>query len=143
MKPQKTIKEMENLERPREKLARYGSEHLSNTELLAIILKTGKKGENVLEMAGKMLKFFGGKKLPDLKIKDLIKYPGLGPAKASEIVASFELGKRLLQNKKSRIYLSPRDVWHALSDIRSLKKEYFCVFYLDASNQETIGRAYV
>jgi len=60
----------------------------------------------------------------------------LGAAKACEIVACFELGRRFLQNKKSRIYLTPKDVWNELKDIRDNKKEHFVIFFLDARNQE-------
>lgn len=60
----------------------------------------------------------------------------MGPAKACEIVACFELGKRLLKSKKAGIYLKPRDVWEELKDLRDYKKEHFVIFYLDSRNQE-------
>jgi len=60
----------------------------------------------------------------------------LGSAKACEIVACFELGRRLLHNKKSQIYFTPKDVWQELKDIRDNKKEHFVIFFLDARNQE-------
>lgn len=132
----KTIKELPKVERPREKLMRYGPEKLSNSELLAILLRSGKKGENVVELASKILKRFGTDKLPYLTVEELKDYPGLGPAKACEIVACFELGKRLLKGKKARIYLKPKEVWEELKDIRDNKKEHFVVFYLDSRNQE-------
>ena len=130
------IKDLPKIERPREKLIKYGPEKLSNSELLAILLRSGKKGENVIELAGKILKRFNAKKLPNLTFNDLKKYSGLGPAKASEIVACFELGKRLLKNKKAQIYLKPKDVWEELKDLRDHKKEHFVIFYLDSRNQE-------
>ena len=132
----KTIKDLPKVERPREKLMRYGPEKLSNSELLAILLRSGKKGENVVELAGKILKRFKADKLPYLTFDELKDYPGLGPAKACEIVACFELGKRLLKDKKARIYLKPKEVWEELKDIRDNKKEHFVIFYLDSRNQE-------
>ena len=132
----KTIKDLPKVERPREKLMRYGPEKLSNSELLAILLRSGKKGENVVELAGKILKRFKADKLPYLTFDELKGYPGLGPAKACEIVACFELGKRLLKGKKVRIYLKPKEVWEELKDIRDNKKEHFVIFYLDSRNQE-------
>jgi len=135
-KIKKRIKELPKVERPREKLMRYGPEKLSNSELLAILLRSGKKGENVVELAGKILKRFRADKLPYLTFDELKDYPGLGPAKACEIVACFELGKRLLKGKKARIYLKPREVWEELKDIRDNKKEHFVIFYLDSRNQE-------
>jgi len=62
--------------------------------------------------------------------------PGLGPTKACEIIACFELGKRLLKGKVAELYLKPEDVWKELRDIRDYKKEHFIVFYLDSRNQE-------
>ena len=132
----KTIKDLPKVERPREKLIKYGPEKLSNSELLAILLRSGKKGENVVELANKILKRFRADKLPYLTFDELKDYPGLGPAKACEIVACFELGKRLLKGKKARIYLSPKEVWEELKDIRDNKKEHFVIFYLDSRNQE-------
>ncbi len=134
--PKKTIKDLPRVERPREKLMRYGPEKLSNSELLAILLRSGKKGENVVELASKILKRFRADKLPYLTFDELKDYPGLGPAKACEIVACFELGKRLLKGKKARIYLKPKEVWEELKDIRDNKKEHFVIFYLDSRNQE-------
>ena len=133
---QRTIKDLPKLERPREKLMQYGPERLSNSELLAILLRSGKKDENVVDFSGKILRKFGTKELPNLTFDDLRNYPGLGPAKACEIVACFELGKRVLKNKKAQIYLEPKEVWKELKDIRNYKKEYFVIFYLDSRNQE-------
>jgi len=135
-KIKKTIKELPKVERPREKLMQYGPEKLTNSELLAIILRSGTKEENVVELANKILKRFSANELPNLTFNDLKDYPGLGPAKACEIVACFELGKRLLKDKKAEIYLAPKEVWEELKDLRDHKKEHFVIFYLDSRNQE-------
>jgi len=135
-KVKKTIKDLPKVERPREKLMQYGPEKLSNSELLAILLRSGKKGENVIELANKILKKFSKDKLPNLTFNDLKNYSGLGPAKACEIVACFELGKRLLKDKKAEIYLQPKEIWEELKDLRDHKKEHFVIFYLDSRNQE-------
>lgn len=133
-----TIRDLPRVERPREKLIKYGPEKLSNSELLAIILRTGRKGENVVQLAENTLKRFGAKKLPHLSFKDFKNISGLGPTKACEIVSCFELSKRLLNGKHSEItqVLNPEDVFRELKDIRDLKKEHFVVFYLDSRNQE-------
>lgn len=136
IKPKKRIKDLPKVERPREKLMQYGPEKLSNSELLAILLRSGKKGENVIELANKILKRFSKDELPNLHFNDLKDYPGLGPAKACEIVACFELGKRLLKDKKAEIYLKPKEIWEELKDLRYHKKEHFVIFYLDSRNQE-------
>lgn len=130
------IKDLPKIERPREKLEKYGPEKLSNSELLAILLRTGSKGVNVVELARKILGKFSRNSLAKANFKDLKNTFGLGAAKACEIVACFELGRRLLQNKKSQIYLSPKDVWNELKDIRDNKKEHFVIFFLDTRNQE-------
>jgi len=136
VKIKKKIKDLPKVERPREKLMQYGPEKLSNSELLAILLRSGKKGENVIELANKILKKFSKDKLPNLTFNDLKNYSGLGPAKACEIVACFELGKRLLKDKKAEIYLQPKEIWEELKDLRDHKKEHFVIFYLDSRNQE-------
>ena len=136
IKTKKTIKDLPKVERPREKLMQYGPGKPSNSELLAILLRSGKKGENVVELANKILRKFTEKEIPYAKFEELSKYPGIGKVKACEIIACFELGKRLLRDKKARILLSPKDVFDRLSDLRDKKKEYFFVFYLDSRNQE-------
>jgi len=130
------IKDLPRIERPREKIEKYGPERLSSSELLAILLRSGSQGVNVVELSSRILKKFGEGRLPIASIAELKNTFGLGTAKAAEIVACFELGRRLLQNKKSALFLSPKDVWDELKDIRDSKKEHFVVFFLDARNQE-------
>ena len=136
IKTKKTIKDLPKVERPREKLMQYGPGKLSNSELLAILLRSGKKGENVVELANKILRKFTEKEIPYAEFEELSKYPGIGKVKACEIIACFELGKRLLRDKKTSIFLSPKDVFDRLADLRDRKKEYFFIFYLDSRNQE-------
>lgn len=130
------IKDLPKIDRPREKLEKYGAERLSNSELLAILLRTGSEGINVVELASKILRKFSGTGLAKASVRELKNTFGLGSAKACEIVACFELGRRLLQNKQSSLILSPKDVWAELKDIRDNKKEHFVIFFLDARNQE-------
>jgi len=130
------IKDLPKIDRPREKLEKYGPERLSDSELLAILLRTGSEGVNVVELSSKILKKFSGVGLAKASVKELKSTFGLGVAKACEIVACFELGRRLLQNKQSALLLSPQDVWDQLKDIRDNKKEHFVIFFLDARNQE-------
>lgn len=132
----KDIMEMEKLERPREKLMRYGPEKLSDNELLAILLRTGTRERNVMDMAGDILTEFRRENITNAGFDALKDHSGLGPVKACEIVAAFELGKRFFTGKKTSIYLKPRDVWEELRDIRENKKEHFVTFHLDTRNQE-------
>lgn len=130
------IKDLPKIDRPREKLEKYGPERLSDSELLAILLRTGGEGINVVELANKILKKFSGIGLAKTSVKELKNTFGLGSAKACEVVACFELGRRLLQNKQSALLLPPKDVWDELKDLRDHKKEHFMIFFLDARNQE-------
>lgn len=131
-----TIQDMPRVERPREKLMRYGPEKLGEEELLAVLLRTGMRGRNALELAGDLLRRFGRADLAKAGYAELHAAPGLGPARACEILAAFELARRYLNGKKAGIYLKPRDIWEELRDIREQKKEHFVVFFLDTRNQE-------
>lgn len=130
------IKDIPKVDRPREKIEKYGPGKLSNSELLAIILGAGVKGTNVLELARKIFRQFPGEKITRADFFNLKNTFGLGKSKAAQIIACFELGKRLLRDKKSELILSPKDVWEKMKDIRDNKKEHFAIFYLDARNQE-------
>src|SRR3989344_3247790 len=130
------IKDIPKFDRPREKMAKYGPGKLSDAELLAILLRTGTKDLNVLKLAQKILQKFEKDKFVDVSIDDLKNIHGLGIVKSCEILACFELGRRMLKGKKTSILLSPKDVWERMEDIRGSKKEHFVVFYLDSKNQE-------
>lgn len=130
------IKDLPRVDRPREKLLKYGSDKLSTTELLAILLRTGIQGKNVVELSNQILKLFGTQSLQDITIADLKKIKGLGNVKAAEIIAAIALGKRLLVEKIPMKALNPEAVFDALKDIRHLKKEHFIAFFLDTKNVE-------
>lgn len=130
------IKDIPKVDRPREKMEKYGPGKLANSELLAILLGAGVKGVNVLELAKKIFRQFPGEKIIRANFSELKNTFGLGKSKAAQIVACFELGKRFLKDKKSELILSPKDVWEKMKDIRDNKKEHFAIFYLDARNQE-------
>lgn len=130
------IKDLPRIERPREKLARYGPGKLTDAELLAILLRTGTEGVNVVELARRILRRFPAGKLSEAGFAELKGTFGLGAAKAAEILACFELGRRQLKGKKAMLIMDPQDVFEALKDIRNHRKEHFVVFYLDIRNQE-------
>ena len=133
-----TIRDLPRIERPREKLIKYGAHRLSNTELLAILLRTGKKGESVLALANRFLRKINLEKLSEFSYGEFRKISGIGPAKACELLSCVELGRRIFENKKVNIsqLLSPQDVFDSLKDIRVSKKEHFVVFFLDSRNQQ-------
>jgi DNA repair protein RadC len=130
------VRDLHKIEMPREKLVKYGPGKLKDEELLAILLRTGPKGSGVMELSKKLLKDFKGVSLANASVTDLVKIKGLGEAKACEIVAVFELGRRLLKDKQAVLILSPREAWEQLKDIRESKKEHFVVFFLNTQNQE-------
>ena len=130
------IKNILKIDSPREKLEKYGPGKLSDAELLAILLRTGTKELNVIKLAQKIFRKFKNEDISNVGIKELKKIHGLGNAKACEIIACFELGRRKLQGKKNAIILSPKDVWERMEDIRGSKKEHFVVFYLNSRSQE-------
>lgn len=131
-----TIKDLPRIERPREKLIRYGPEKLNNSELLALILRTGQKGENVISLSRRILGKITSDKLPFTDYKSFERIRGLGPTKVCQIIACFELGKRLLLNKKVSIFLKPEDIFNELREIRIARKEHFVTLFLDTRNQE-------
>lgn len=128
------IKDLPMYTRPREKLIRYGTDRLNNLELLAIIIGSGTKKHNALDLSGRLFKKYEDNK-EQITYQNLIEHNGIGSTKACRIVACFELGKRLFKNKKTSLILSPEDVWKELDEIRNRTKEHFVIFYLDVRNQ--------
>ncbi len=139
------IKTLPSDERPRERLIKYGVKILTNSELLAIILRTGNKKENVIELSNKFFKKYNLKSLSRLKVSNLKKQLGIGDAKACQIIACFELGRRLSsfkEDKKLKIK-SAKDIAKLfIPEMSGLEKENFIGIYLDSRKriikQETI-----
>ncbi|NPV57699.1 MAG: DNA repair protein RadC [Anaerolineae bacterium] len=133
------ISDMEVSERPRERLARLGPEILSNAELLAILLRVGVAGENVIQVAQRLLIQFGG--LPGLhkaSFTDLCDARGMGEAKAAQLKAAIELGKRLSSTQpddRARIH-SPKEAADlVLYEMSAFDQEHLWVLVLDTRNQ--------
>jgi DNA repair protein RadC len=129
------IQNIHKIEQPRERLQKYGQDKLTTVELLAIILRTGPRGSNVIKLAENALSKYKDISLANAGFMDLKKIKGIGPVKAAELIACFELGRRMLKDKQNTLILSPREVWEELKDIRESKKEHFVVFFLDTQNQ--------
>ena len=129
------IKDLPNDERPRERLRKYGPEILRDSDLLAIILKSGTKGATAVQLGEQILMAFEGdlKRMADNNSKQFEKIKGVGEAKAAQIVAAFELGKRLARFHADRDKItSPSDVADLMmSKMRYLQKEIVCVLCLD------------
>ncbi len=136
-----SIKALPEDERPRERLRKLGAEHLKNSELLAIILTGGFQGITAVQLGEQILQAFEGdlKKMADSKPKQFERLKGVGEAKATQIVAAFELGKRLARYHGEREKItSPADVANMMmSKMRYLQKEIVCVLGLDTKGGVT------
>jgi DNA repair protein RadC len=134
-----TIRQLPASERPRERLRDRGAGALSNSELLAIILRTGTPSENALVLATAALARFGG--LPGLaraSFGELCAQHGMGEAKAAQIKAALELGHRLLsaQPEERATVRSPQDVANLLlAEMGLLEQEHLRVLLLNTKNQ--------
>lgn len=133
-----TIKDWPEGERPREKMYNFGPSALSEAELLAILIRTGVKGVTAVDLAKKLLS--NGRTLRDIaqmSIHDL-EVEGIGRARATAIVAAFELMRRVPSSdgEKKPIFRSPNEVAERyIPKLRDLKHEEFWVLLLSSSNQ--------
>lgn len=133
-----TIKDLPVGERPRERLKKYGAGSLSNAELLAIILRTGVGGENVLSLAARLLARFGGLMgLARASFGELCGEKGIGIAKAAQLKAALELGRRLLiASPEERFQVkSPSDAANLMMvEMSILEQEHMRLILLDSKN---------
>jgi len=131
------IKDLPKIERPREKLVAKGAENLKDSELLAILLRTGRAGKNVIEIASQILTKHSKKRLLQMTYEDLLKIKGIDSAKATTLLAAFELSKRALEVDDSNLPIisTPKDVVAQLTELRHNKRENFVALYLNARNQ--------
>jgi len=133
-----TIHDMPAGERPRERLQHYGPEALSTAELMAILSRTGSRGENVLDLATRLLSEFGGLGgLARATFSELSAVKGVGPAKAAQLKAGLEIGRRLLiaaPHERPQI-TSPADAANLLMlEMGHLEQEHLRVLLLDTKN---------
>lgn len=128
------ISDRHPLDRPREKLARYGTARLSDLELLMAIIGSGNARADVGKIAREVLKIVR-QKGGDVSYDDLRSVVGLGEAKIPVIVASLELARRYLMDSDQPIIDSPEKAVELLADIRDKKQEYFVCLTLDGANR--------
>jgi DNA repair protein RadC len=142
MTPYHTIRDWPEEDRPREKLLDKGAQALSETELLAIILRIGtaSTGESAIDHARQLLGRFGGLRgLDEASASELSNVKGIGPAKVAQIKASLEIGRRLGNRRwEPGVALrSSEDVFHHFRDILgNEKRELFYVTLLDNKNKK-------
>ncbi|MBL7055341.1 DNA repair protein RadC [Candidatus Woesearchaeota archaeon] len=124
-------------QRPRERVKANGVEVLSDPELLAIILQNGSQGENVIDLSHRLINTFGLDKLNSLSLQELMKIKGIKLAKASKLIAAFELSKRVNSGKIcEKIVSNAADIAsHYMEKLKDLKKEHFIAVFLDTKNK--------
>lgn len=139
MRYRQSIKDWPEDERPRERLLRYGTNVLSNAQILAIILRTGSKDESAIDLARALIKKFGTLRgIESASISELCGVKGMGPAKAAQIKAAFSLSKRLKAEPldQKNPFKTSDDVYRYYSPkMDGLKKEVFICALLDSKNR--------
>lgn len=137
--PQMMIRDVHLADRPRERLIREGAGSLSNQELMAILLRSGTRSESVLVLANRVLSTLD--RLQDLKeltVEEMTEIKGIGEAKAVQLLAAAELGKRLYRTAPQDRYKirSPEDAANYLmTDMSSLNQEHFVALFLNVKNE--------
>lgn len=133
-----SIKSIPEEDRPQEKLLKYGANNLSNSELIAVILRTGSKEENVVMLAQRILKEDekGLRNIAEGTIEKFKSYRGINDVKAAQLMAVAEISKRISTIKLEKIKISsPSDAAFVLmEEMRYYKKEYFKIILLDTKN---------
>ena len=126
----KKIKDIQKIERPRERLERYGTDRLSDEELLAIVLGSGVRGMNVKALSKEILKRIKKADISSVTHSDLESVHGLGKVKCQKIIALLALSKRLHEKSKKEV-LKNKDVWNLCNDFYASAQEHLVVFFLD------------
>jgi len=147
-RPTYRITDLQTDDRPRERLAALGAEALSNAELLAILLRVGVTGENAVQMGQRLLTDMGGwRGLQQAKFSEVCRQRGVGAAKAAQIKAAIEIGRRLaVQSPEARPEIhTPTDAAELVCyEMGALEQEHLRVMLLDTRNRVlSIERLYI
>lgn len=133
------MRDLPKEERPRERLIELGPEYLANRELLALLIRTGTKSRSAMDLADMLLAHFGSlPKLASASYHEISGLKGIGPAKAADILAAFELAKRLSNSHSAlkEVVTNPKDaadlVFH---ELRLLDKEHFLILMLNTKHR--------
>jgi len=135
-----SIKNWPEDDRPREKLLKKGTKALSNSELLAILLRTGTHGSSAIDLARSVMKkFCTFRNMAHTDAHDWKEFKGLGSAKIAHIQAALEIGRRYREDEVTTVkqkIASPKDVINiVMPQMRDLKTEVFKVVFLDSNNR--------
>lgn len=133
-----TIRDLPAMERPRERMIKQGAHALSSSELVAILLRTGSNRQSALQLAQSLLSEIEGiENLQQITIEELTAIHGIGHAKAVQLLAAVELGRRVRELVPATKYAirMPQDAASYVSDdLRHLQQEHFVVLLLDTKN---------
>jgi DNA repair protein RadC len=129
----KSINQLLKIDKPRERLSKYGLSALRNYELIAVLLGSGVKGKDIIKLSKEIETLFESN-FEEINLKSLLSIHGLGQAKASQLVSAIELVKRYLQDTQTSKISSPLDVYEQLQAYKNKKQEYFLCLYLDGAN---------
>ena len=133
------VRDVPTEERPRERLLQHGAERLSNAELLAILLRTGTVGCSALDLADRLLGRFGSVAgLIEADLQELIDMPGIGLAKATQLKASIELGRRIARHvgdARPQILTAADAAAYMMDRLRFERKEHFVTLHLDTQHR--------
>jgi len=128
------FRELSESEKPRERLTRHGADVLTDAELLAIFLRTGTAGLDVLTLSKQLVKEWGTlRRLAGCTVQELSKFSGIGPAKAAELKAAFEMGRRMARPEVEKLRVDRAGVIYDLlaGEMQSLPHESLRVLLLD------------
>lgn len=133
------IKTWPQEDRPREKLLKYGEHTLTNTEILAILLRTGYKGKTAIDLSREILnKFHSFRNMSHTDLSQWKQVKGIGKAKISQIKAAIEIGRRFNEEKIKKDKFKIKDSEDVakifMPRMRDLKKEIFKIILLDSQN---------
>lgn len=130
---------IDNFEKPREKLKKYGQKYLTNEELLAILLDTGTKNKSVFELSKEILGLFSPRDLLELTLEEITQVKGIGLAKGCKIIASIQFGKNLVNKVNEETYYRINTSSDAYNYVKSIyemsEKENFSVIFLNTKNE--------
>ncbi len=141
-----TMKELPEAERPDERCEQYGVGNLSDAELLAVVIRTGSKGERSVGVAQRVLKECAGRQgcdgllgLQHLTVEELMKIKGIGKVKALQLLCTAELTKRMMRSTRTfgECFTNPRSVAnHYMEEMRHLEREQIRLMMLDGKSRK-------
>jgi DNA repair protein RadC len=128
--------DVEESERPRERLFELGPGALSDADLVALVFGSGSGGEGVLEVAARVTRSVHLRRLHQTAVEDLLAIKGMGPARAAQLLAAAEIGRRLWPDADPiPLVRGPETIFELTADIRRSNREHFVGFYLNSRNQ--------